>query len=99
MREGPAGGAGGAGPPLLALAHLATTALYAPDEPTPEEADGAWSTESELEKALRKTTAPRARLRRRLDPRVLRSRLPGDAEAADDSASDDDAMITVTVTV
>ena len=34
MREGPAGGAGGAGPPLLALAHLATTvALYAPDEP------------------------------------------------------------------
>ena len=85
-------------PPLLALAHLVTTALYAPDEPTPEDADGAWATVSQLEKALRKPAAPRARFRRRLDPRVLRSRLPGDTEAADDSVNNDDALITVVVT-
>ena len=98
MHEGPAGGAGGAGPPLLALAHVATTAFYAPDEPTKEVADGAWTTVSELEKALRENASPRARIRRRLDPRVLRTRLPGDAEAAEDGATEDDALIVVTVT-
>jgi transglutaminase-like putative cysteine protease len=89
MREAPAGGAGSAGPPLLALAHLATTALYAPDEPSDEDAEAAWTHEKALEIALRAHTSPRARLRRRLDPRVLRARLPGDADVGDDSVGDD----------
>ena len=49
-----------------------------------------------LEIALRTHTSPRARLRRRLDPRVLRARLPGDADPGDDSAADD-GLVTVTV--
>jgi transglutaminase-like putative cysteine protease len=96
MREAPAGGAGSAGPPLLALAHLTTSALYAPDDPSEEEADAAWDQVKALEVALRTHTSPRARLRRRLDPRVLRARLPGDADPGDDSAADD-GLLTVTV--
>lgn len=96
MREAPAGGAGDAGPPLLALAHLATSALYAPDEPAPEAADDAWTQVRELERALRVHTAARARVRRRLDPRVLRARLPGDADPGDDG-SPDDALVVVTI--
>jgi transglutaminase-like putative cysteine protease len=97
MREAPAGGAGGAGPPLLALAHLTTTALYAPDEPTDEAADEAWNHVKVLEAALRLHAAPRARLRRRLDPRVLRTRLPGDADPGDDRATDDGLVVVSTV--
>jgi transglutaminase-like putative cysteine protease len=96
MREAPAGGAGDAGPPLLALAHLATTAFYAPDDPLPEVADDAWTKVRELERALRSHTAPRARLRRRLDPRVLRGRLPGETEPRD-VGSADDALAVVSV--
>ena len=96
MREAPAGGAGTAGPPLLALAHLATTALYAPEDPSEEEADAAWSQVKALEIALRTHTSPRARLRRRLDPRVLRARLPGAADPGDDGAADD-GLVTVIV--
>jgi transglutaminase-like putative cysteine protease len=96
MREAPAAGAGNAGPPLLALAHLTTNALYAPDDPSDDAADDAWKQVEALEVALRVHTAPRARLRRRLDPRVLRARLPGDADPGDDGSADD-ALVTVTV--
>ena len=54
---------------------------------------------SDLEKALRSNAAPRARLRRRLDPRVLRSRLPGASDPGDDGATADDALVTVVVGV
>ena len=96
MREAPAGGAGSAGPPLLALAHLTTTALYAPEDPSDDDADAAWIQVKALEVALRSHTSPRARLRRRLDPRVLRARLPGDADPGDDLIADD-GLVTVTV--
>jgi transglutaminase-like putative cysteine protease len=96
MREAPASGAGDAGPPLLSLAHLATTALWAPDDPTVEEADDAWKSVKALEVALRRNAAPRARVRRRLDPRVLRSRLPGDLDPGDESTADD-GLVVVTV--
>jgi hypothetical protein len=52
---------------------------------------------SDLEKALRSNTAPRARLRRRLDPRVLRSRLPGDSDPGDDGSTVDDGLVTMVV--
>jgi transglutaminase-like putative cysteine protease len=93
MREAPAEGAGAAGPSLLALAHLATTAFYSPDEPSPEAAMDAWNHLKVLEVALRVNTAPRARLRRRLDPRVLWARLPGDPEPADDGRADDGLVV------
>jgi hypothetical protein len=50
----------------------------------------------ELEVALRNHTAARARVRRRLDPRVLRARLPGDADLGDDGSADD-GLVTVTI--
>ena len=93
MREAPAGGAGDAGPPLLALAHIATGALYAPDDPEPEVVDAAWGKVRELERALRVHTAARARVRRRLDPRVLRSRLPAETDAGDDGSADDGLVV------
>jgi transglutaminase-like putative cysteine protease len=96
MREAPAGGAGDAGPALLALAHLATSALYAPDDPEPEVVGEAWDKVRELERAMRVHTAARARARRRLDPRVLRSRLPGETDAGDDGSADD-ALAVVTL--
>jgi hypothetical protein len=93
MREAPAGGAGHAGPSLLALAHLTTSALYAPDEPEQELVDDAWEKVHELETAMRTHTALRARIRRRLDPRVLRAALPGDADVADDESADDALVV------
>jgi transglutaminase-like putative cysteine protease len=95
MHEAPAGGAGHAGPSLLALAHLTTSALYAPDDPEEELVDDAWEKVRELEHAMRVQTAVRARIRRRLDPRVLRATLPGDADVADDESADD-ALVVVT---
>jgi transglutaminase-like putative cysteine protease len=97
MREAPAGGAGDAGPSLLALAHLTTGALYAPDDPEPEVADDAWTKVRELETAMRRHTAARARVRRRLDPRVLRATLPGDAEVGDDGSADDALVVVTTI--
>jgi transglutaminase-like putative cysteine protease len=96
MREAPASGAGSAGPPLLALAHLTTSALYSPVEPSDEEAEEAWQHVRELERQLRAPTAFRVRVRRRLDPRVLRGSLPGDVELADDDIVDD-ALVVVTI--
>ena len=96
MREAPAGGAGDAGPSLLALAHLTTSALYAPDDPEPEDADDAWTKVRELETAMRRHTAARARVRRRLDPRVLRATLPGAAEVGDDDSADDALVVVAT---
>jgi transglutaminase-like putative cysteine protease len=95
MREAPAGGAGGAGPPLLALAHLTTNALYSPDEPRAEDADEAWRQLLVLEHELRANAALRARVRRRLDPRVLRGSLPGDTEV--DDGVTDDALVIVSI--
>ena len=96
MREAPAEGAGNAGPPLLALAHLTTSALYSFDEPSDEAGDDAWTQVRTLEAALRTHTAWSARVRRRLDPRVLRGSLPGDTELADDGSTDD-ALVVVTI--
>jgi hypothetical protein len=96
MREAPAGGAGDAGPSLLALAHLTTSALYAPDDPAPEDADDAWTKVRELETAMRRHTAARARVRRRLDPRVLRATLRGAAEVGDDDSADDALVVVAT---
>ncbi len=96
MREAPALGAGAAGPPLLALARLATTARYAPDEPDAEAVGEAWTAERELTRALRTHVALRARVRRRLDPRVLRRTLPPAADTGDDGDADD-ALTVVSV--
>ena len=96
MREAPAGGAGDAGPSLLALAHLTPPALYAADDPDDVAVDAAWLKVRELEVAMRTHTAARARIRRRVDPRVLRASLPGVAELGDDGSADD-ALVVVTV--
>ena len=95
MREAPAVGAGAAGPHLLALAHVATSARYAPEEPSTDDAAAAWATEAQLEHALRAHLSWRARTRRRLDPRVLRRELPAVAETGDDTGTDDSLAVVV----
>jgi hypothetical protein len=72
MRHAAAHGAGAAGPPLMDLARLQTAALFAPDAPSPEEADDAWEQVHLIENALRHATRWSRRWRRRLDPRSLR---------------------------
>jgi hypothetical protein len=72
MRHAAAHGAGAAGPPLMDLARLQTAALFAPDAPSPEEAEDAWEQVHLIENALRHATRWSRRWRRRLDPRSLR---------------------------
>ncbi len=60
LRQAPALGAGAAGPPLMDLARLHTHAMYSPVDPTPAEADEAWSEVDAIAGALR-TTVPRTR--------------------------------------
>ncbi len=66
MREAPALGAGAAGPPLLALAHLHTEALFDPDSPTDDAAAAAWEHVGVIERALTAMTRRSVRWRRRL---------------------------------
>lgn len=77
MREAPASGAGSAGPALLALAHLQTGALYAPEDPSDDDADLAWQHVVTIEQAIAATTRRSVRWKRRIRPdRTLR---PGQA--------------------
>jgi transglutaminase-like putative cysteine protease len=71
LRHAPAHGAGGAGPPLMDLARLQTSALFAPDPPSADDADAAWRCVDSIEAALRGTVTrgerwlTRLRVRRR----------------------------------
>jgi transglutaminase-like putative cysteine protease len=70
LRHAPAHGAGGAGPPLMSLAHLHTAAMFAPEPPSEEDARTAWQCVDAIEEALRTTVSrserwvTRLRLRR-----------------------------------
>jgi transglutaminase-like putative cysteine protease len=66
MREAPALGAGAAGPPLLALAHLHTNALFDPEPPSDDEAHEAWRHVALIERALAAMTRRTVRWRRRV---------------------------------
>jgi hypothetical protein len=68
MREAPASGAGPAGPALLALAHLQTSALYAPDDPSDDDAEQAWQHVVTIERAIAATTRRSVRWKRRIHP-------------------------------
>ena len=69
LRHAPAHGAGDAGPALMELAQLQTAALFAPDPPTPAQADDAWAKVDAIDKAIGHQISPLVRWRRRLDPR------------------------------
>ena len=69
LRHAPAHGAGDAGPALMELAQLQTAALFAPDPPTPADADEAWSKVDAIDRAIGHQISPFVRWRRRLDPR------------------------------
>ncbi len=69
LRHAPAHGAGAAGPPLMELARLQTTAMFAPEEPSAEDADLAWSHVDRLDAALRTAGRRTERLARRLRTR------------------------------
>jgi transglutaminase-like putative cysteine protease len=75
MREAPASGAGPAGPALLALAHLQTSALYAPDDPSDDDAEQAWRHVDTIERAIAASTRRSVRWKRRIRPD--RSPAPG----------------------
>ena len=68
LRQAPAEGAGGAGPPLMDLARRHTAALYGADAPSDEEADAAWADVDAMIAALRRETRSGARLRAWLRP-------------------------------
>jgi transglutaminase-like putative cysteine protease len=83
LRQAPALGAGAAGPPLMSLARLHTAAMYAPDAPSREDADEAWSEVDAIASAVRATTPLSKRLRARwsalLPRRSGRRTAPGTA--------------------
>jgi transglutaminase-like putative cysteine protease len=70
LRHAPAHGAGGAGPPLMNLAHLHTAAMFAPEEPSEDDANAAWQCVDAIDDALRTSVSrserwvSRLRLRR-----------------------------------
>jgi hypothetical protein len=83
LRQAPALGAGAAGPPLMSLARLHTAAMYAPEPPSREDADSAWSDVDAISHALRATTPRSKRLRARwtaLLPRRSGARRTGEAD-------------------
>jgi hypothetical protein len=82
LRQAPALGAGAAGPPLMSLARLHTAAMYAPDAPSREEADVAWSDVDAISDALRATTPRSKRVRARW--RALLPRRSAEGRSADD---------------
>jgi hypothetical protein len=53
LRQAPAQGAGAAGSPLMDLARLQTAAMYAPEEPSEDEAETAWQRVDAIDAALR----------------------------------------------
>jgi len=65
LRQAPALGAGAAGPPLMSLARLHTAAMYAPESPSRDDADEAWSEVDAITDALRASTPRSKRLRAR----------------------------------
>jgi hypothetical protein len=74
MRDAPALGAGGAGPALITLARLSTAALYAPEEPTVDDADAAWQCERTVAAALKERPRRRRAIRRGGSARATRDR-------------------------
>jgi transglutaminase-like putative cysteine protease len=71
LRHAPAHGAGAAGPPLMELAQLQTAALFAPDPPSPEDANRAWVQVDAIDRAIAHSMPALTRWRRRIDPRRL----------------------------
>jgi transglutaminase-like putative cysteine protease len=68
LRHAPAHGAGTAGPPLMELARLQTSAMFAPDPPTVEEADDAWKHVDTIDRSVRASASWFTRWRCRLRP-------------------------------
>jgi len=68
LRQAPAEGAGSAGPPLMDLARRHTSAMYAAEPPTAEDADAAWADVDAINAALRRETGTAARVRAWLRP-------------------------------
>jgi hypothetical protein len=68
LRYAPAHGAGEAGPPLMELARLQTTAMFAPDSPTDEQADTAWQHFDTIDRSVRHSTSRVQRWKCRLRP-------------------------------
>ncbi len=66
MREAPAAGIGAAGPALLALSHLHSSALYAPTPPSEDDAQDAWKHVVQIERSVAATTRRGVRWRRRV---------------------------------
>jgi transglutaminase-like putative cysteine protease len=62
---------GAAGSPVIALAPLATTAVFAPDKVTDEDVRRAWQLEADLRRGLHPRRLSLRRLRARFDPRPL----------------------------
>jgi hypothetical protein len=68
LRHAPAHGAGTAGPPLMELARLQTSAMFAPDPPTDEQADDAWEHVDTIDRSVRASAPWFTRWRYRLRP-------------------------------
>ena len=66
MRHAPAHGAGSAGPALMELARLQSAAMFASDEPSPDDASLAWEQVDTIRDAIRRNVARSTRWRRRL---------------------------------
>jgi len=74
LRQAPALGAGAAGPPLMSLARLHTSAMYSPDPPSTADADEAWSEVDAIAAALRGSVPLTTRLRARWSAMLPRPR-------------------------
>jgi hypothetical protein len=68
LRHAPAHGAGAAGPPLMELARLQTSAMFAPDPPTEQQADDAWEHVDTIDRSMRASASWFTRWRYRLRP-------------------------------
>ena len=91
LRQAPALGAGAAGPPLMSLARLHTAAMYAPDPPSADEADEAWTEVDAIAAALRSTRAPHAGAGARAGGRSCAGRAPSRRDVDGRSRHGDDA--------
>jgi len=89
LRQAPALGAGAAGPPLMSLARLHTAAMYAPDPPSAEEADVAWSEVDSISAALRASVPRTRRWRARWSSELHRPRATRRVTDDDDDDADD----------
>jgi transglutaminase-like putative cysteine protease len=68
LRHAPAHGAGAAGPPLMELARLQTSAMFAPDPPSDEQAAEAWEHFDTIDRATRRHVSVFQRWKHRLRP-------------------------------